>query len=96
MVFVVNSVLKRHSAVSCGGIYNFWFHIECINISEDDYESLKNVLPIQGVNWFCRARSFLLHSDQTDVNLVTLQGKINKLLDIVYGLVSDNLVIKNK
>lgn len=87
-----NNILKKHLALFCSGICVNWFHIDCVNISKEDYDSIKSVLNLSGVKWFCQACVQLQPSQST----CSIHDRFEKLFDIVKGLVSDNLLINEK
>ncbi|KAG8310343.1 hypothetical protein J6590_066046 [Homalodisca vitripennis] len=92
-----NTIKPRGNALKCGSNCEKWFHIECVNISKIEYNNVKISLQIKGVNWTCEPCQELTsaNSDSERSGLV-LEEKIDKLFEIVKGLVSDNLLLNEK
>ncbi|KAG8327813.1 hypothetical protein J6590_009615 [Homalodisca vitripennis] len=92
-----NTIKPRGNALKCGSNCEKWFHIECVNISKIEYNNVKTALQVKGVNWTCEPCQELTsaNSDSERSGLV-LEKKIDKLFEIVKGLVTDNLLLNEK
>lgn len=91
-------LIDGDNQIQCEGFCQDWVHTKCVNISDDDFEKICDLGDTS--HWFCASCLPGVRDIFTKVKnpgeLLNLSGLVDKLVNIVKGLVSDNLEINKK
>lgn len=84
--------------IQCEGFCQKWVHTKCYKISDDDYQRIIDLG--ENSHWFCDECMPLIQSFVLKLNtpgeLLKLPDLVDKLFNLVKGIVSDNVAINSK
>lgn len=91
-------VLEKDQALQCDGWCKKWHHSKCIDIESKKYKKIQELSDI--VKWFCHSCAInidkLILSKPDMDDFMNVKDTVNKLMTIVKGVVSDNVLLNQR